>query len=62
MAVEHCAAPADEAGSVFRGASLRAGVLGDRQLVGDDDRVGHRGGELPRGIPGDGLPLRATEP
>lgn len=53
VAVERCAAPADEAGGVFRGASLRAGVLSDRQLLRDDGRVGHRPAEACSVLPGD---------
>lgn len=53
VAEERCAAPADEAGGVFRCASVRAGGLGDRQLVPYDSWLGHRPAEacaiLPRG-------------
>src|SRR5688572_27354579 len=42
VAVESGTAPADEAGRVFRGASLRPGVLRDRQLVRNDNRIRQR--------------------
>ena len=41
MSVEGSAAPANEPGGTLRGTALRAGVLGNCQLVRDDARFGH---------------------
>lgn len=45
VAVQRCAAPANEAGGVFGGAALSTGVLGDREFVRDDGGVGQRPAE-----------------
>lgn len=42
VAVESGTAPSNETGGVFRGASLRPGVLRDRKLVRNDNRIRQR--------------------
>jgi len=54
MTVKRRAAPADESGRFFRGAAVRASVLGDRELVGDDERVGQGQAEAGSALPGRG--------
>ena len=52
VAVERCAAPANETRGVFGGAPLRPGVLRDRQLVRNDNRIRQRAAKARSVLPG----------
>jgi hypothetical protein len=52
VAVESGTAPSNETGGVFGGASLRPGVLRDRQLVRNDNRIRQRAAKARSVLPG----------
>lgn len=51
VAVERCAAPANETGGVLGGAAFGASVLGDREFVGNDCGVGKQPPETCAALP-----------